>query len=61
VGTWPKKSQAVVALILSIGVAMLYLPFSPAALLWPNEWLIVLGWSALGVLLMRNAETGVRR
>jgi hypothetical protein len=50
-----------VALILSIGVAMLYLPFSPAALLWPNEWLIVLGWSALGVLLMRNAETGVRR
>ncbi|MGI9263091.1 MAG: APC family permease, partial [Woeseiaceae bacterium] len=40
------------ALVLSIGVGLLYLPFSPAALIWPHEWLIVLAWCLLGVLLL---------
>ena len=44
-----------VALVLSIGIAFLYLPFSPAALVWPHEWLIVIGWILLGVLMLRAA------
>ncbi len=39
------------ALVLSIALASLYLPWSPAALVWPHEWLIVLGWCTLGLLL----------
>jgi len=37
------------ALLLSVGITVLYLPGSPAALVWPYEWLIVLTWSALGL------------
>jgi len=46
------------ALVLSAGVAMLYLPGSPAALVWPHEWLIVLGWIALGAVMLRLAANG---
>ena len=38
-----------IALMLSLGVAMLYLPWSPAALAWPEEWAIIIAWCALGV------------
>lgn len=39
------------ALILSIGLGILYLPgISPAALIWPQEWLIVLIGVGLGVV-----------
>ncbi len=41
-----------VALVLSLGVALLYLPISPAALVWPQEWAIVFGWIALGALFL---------
>ena len=40
------------ALVLSIGMSLLYLPFSPAALIWPHEWLIVIGWIVLGGILL---------
>ncbi|MBT4162138.1 MAG: APC family permease, partial [Gammaproteobacteria bacterium] len=30
------------ALIMSVLLGMLYLPFSPSALIWPYEWLVVL-------------------
>jgi amino acid transporter len=36
------------ALILSIGLGCLYLPGSPAALIWPYEWFMVLGGTLLG-------------
>ena len=36
--------------IASIGMAALYLPGMPAALVWPHEWLMVLAWFALGAL-----------
>jgi hypothetical protein len=39
-------------LVLSIAIAALYLPFSPAALVWPYEWAIVAGWSLLGAVLV---------
>lgn len=38
------------ALVLSIALAALYLPWSPASLVWPEEWLIVFGWCTLGLL-----------
>lgn len=47
-----------VALLLSIGIAFLYLPFSPAALVWPHEWLIVLGWVVLGGVMLAMATKG---
>lgn len=40
------------ALLCSVAIAMLFMPFSPAALLWPYEWTIVLGWSGFGLILM---------
>ena len=39
------------ALILSLAIAFLYLPGSPAALVWPYEWVIVFGWILLGVVM----------
>ena len=46
------------AFVLSIGIAIMFLPFAPAALVWPIEWLIVLGWWTLGLLLMLFAPGG---
>lgn len=42
-----------VALVLSFGLAMLYLPWSPAALTWPQEWVIIIAWCALGYVFHR--------
>lgn len=39
------------AMLLSLAIATLYMPGSPAALVWPYEWMIVLGWSLLGAVL----------
>ena len=41
------------ALILSVALAALYLPWSPAALVWPAEWVIVISWCALGWIFYR--------
>lgn len=46
-GEWVAGS----ALILALGLVLLYLPGSPAALQWPTEWSIVAGWSLLGAVL----------
>lgn len=48
----------VTALILSIAISILYLPGSPAALLWPQEWAIVIGWCLLGALLLAWRRSG---
>ncbi|MDJ0926056.1 MAG: amino acid permease [Gammaproteobacteria bacterium] len=45
------------ALVLALGLFTLYLPWSPAALVWPYEWAIVLGWAVIGALLYRLART----
>ena len=44
------------ALVLSLGITALYLPGSPAALVWPYEWLIVIAWMLLGAILLRLAR-----
>lgn len=38
------------ALLMSFALGLLYLPFSPSALVWPYEWAMVLGGAALGVV-----------
>ena len=45
-----------VAFVLSLSIAALYFPPSPAALVWPYEWLIVLAWALLGAGLLRLAR-----
>jgi len=37
-------------LLATLGMASLYLPGMPAALVWPQEWIMVLGWFVLGSL-----------
>jgi amino acid transporter len=44
------------ALVLSGAIILLYLPFSPAALVWPYEWAIVGGWTLLGVAFYLRAH-----
>lgn len=39
------------ALILSLGIMVLYFPGSPAALLWPQEWLLFAVWMVGGFAL----------
>ena len=40
-----------VALACAVGIALLFLPWSPAALVWPYEWFIVGSWIALGTAM----------
>ncbi len=44
------------ALVLSLAIALLYLPISPAGLIWPYEWLIVIAWVLLGGIMLRMAR-----
>ncbi|MEQ9563064.1 MAG: amino acid permease [Woeseiaceae bacterium] len=52
------RFTGVTALLLSVAIAMLYLPFSPAALVWPYEWAIVAGWAILGIALLAWGKRG---
>lgn len=46
------------AVICSFGFILLFLPGSPAGLVWPYEWALVLFWVVLGVILATvNART----
>ncbi|TRX55113.1 APC family permease [Thalassomonas sp. M1454] len=38
------------ALIISICLFWIYLPWGPSALLWPYEWAMVIGWAGLGLI-----------
>ncbi len=42
----------VLAGVLSLGLAVLYLPGMPAALIWPSEWLILGAWWLAGLALV---------
>jgi amino acid transporter len=52
------RFTGVTALILSLAISLLYLPGSPAALMWPQEWAIVIGWCLLGALLLAWRRSG---
>jgi len=45
------------SVLLSIALATLYLPGSPAALIWPHEWALILGWILFGAILFGLAKT----
>jgi amino acid transporter len=49
----------IAAFILGLGIFVLYLPGSPAALKWPQEWGMLLVWSLVGAVLL--AVTKKRR
>ncbi|MEC7370562.1 MAG: APC family permease [Pseudomonadota bacterium] len=56
-GNWVGGS----ALLLSCGLFCLYLPGSPAALLWPYEWVMVLAGTILGVAFyLRSRRVGLK-
>src|SRR5690625_2948274 len=44
-----------VATIMSVGIAVLYMPGMPSALIWPYEWLIILVWTLLGVIFYKTS------
>ena len=46
----------IAALVLSLGIAVLYMPGSPAALVWPYEWAIVIAWVLIGAIMLRFAR-----
>lgn len=50
------RFTGITALVLSVSIAALYLPFSPAALVWPYEWAIVGAWSLLGAVLLLSSR-----
>ncbi|GAB4533462.1 MAG: hypothetical protein Tsb0010_14120 [Parvularculaceae bacterium] len=41
----------VAALILGLGLLALYLPWSPSALRWPQEWGLLAAWALFGLVL----------
>src|SRR5699024_263074 len=45
------------AVIMGIGVAILYMPGMPSALIWPYEWVLVGVWAVLGVLFYKITVT----
>ena len=45
------------ALILSLGMLVLYLPGSPSALVWPHEWMILLGGAGTGAVFFAWARS----
>jgi len=45
------------ALVLSLGMMVLYLPGSPSALVWPHEWMILLGGAGTGAVFYAWARS----
>ena len=50
-----------IALLMGCALFTLYLPWSPSALIWPQEWLLVLGWSLLGAVFYLNFRRSATR
>jgi amino acid transporter len=46
------KPVGIAAFVLSCSIMLLFMPFSPAALIWPYEWAIVGGWWLAGLLMV---------
>lgn len=41
------------AIIMSVGIGVLYMPGMPSALIWPYEWVIIGLWAVLGLVLYK--------
>ncbi|TCP56409.1 amino acid/polyamine/organocation transporter (APC superfamily) [Tamaricihabitans halophyticus] len=48
----PAKTVGILAVVLSFGLAILFLPGMPAELVWPYEWIMVGLWVIAGLLLL---------
>ncbi|RYM02715.1 amino acid permease [Sporolactobacillus sp. THM7-7] len=50
-----------IAVLMSFGVCVLYMPGMPSSLVWPYEWIIVIVWAMLGMVLYKvsTAKYGV--
>ena len=46
------RPVGILALVVSVGLAALYMPWSPSGLTWPYEWGIFLSWTALGAIFL---------
>ena len=44
------------AVAVTLGFIMLYLPPSPSALAWPQEWAIVVAWGIAGAVIFANVR-----
>lgn len=55
------KLVGAIAIILSLAMLVLYMPGAPAALLWPYEWGIVLGWITLGIIFFVWAKMSYKK
>lgn len=42
-----------IAVLMSLGVCILYMPGMPSALIWPYEWVIIILWAILGAILYK--------
>ena len=47
------KLIAWAAILMSVGIGVLYMPGMPSALIWPYEWLIVGVWAILGLVFYK--------
>ncbi|WP_243292685.1 APC family permease [Bacillus sp. FJAT-47783] len=45
-----------IAVLLSIGLAALYMPGMPSALIWPYEWILFGGWWVIGAYFLWKAS-----
>ncbi len=50
-------ATGVAAVVLGLAIFVLYLPGSPSALQWPQEWGMLLAWAGLGALFLVFART----
>ncbi|MDY0404991.1 amino acid permease [Virgibacillus sp. 179-BFC.A HS] len=42
-----------IAVLMGVGIGVLYMPGMPSALVWPYEWMIILLWTVLGIGLYK--------
>ncbi|MEN9807824.1 MAG: hypothetical protein RL756_2344 [Pseudomonadota bacterium] len=45
------RTVGIGATVLALGLLACFLPFSPAALVWPYEWGMILAWTVIGLLV----------
>lgn len=50
-----------IAIMLSLGITIMYFPGAPAALAWPYEWGIILSWCGLGVVFYLWAKNSNKK
>ncbi|MEI3613652.1 APC family permease [Pseudogracilibacillus sp. SO30301A] len=45
------------AIIMGLGIGVLYMPGMPSALIWPYEWIIIIVWVILGIVFYKMTMT----